>query len=100
MRQNLEQLAKLPDACVDLVYIDPSFNSNRNYGQRPEWHSLWGETKEKRAFADRHENIKAYIDYATDALQEIESFFKRSHKVIVVLTVKEILDEQIAKKLV
>jgi 16S rRNA G966 N2-methylase RsmD len=28
---NLEQLAKLPDQCVDLIYIDPPFNSNRNY---------------------------------------------------------------------
>ena len=28
---NLEQLRKLPDACIDLVYIDPPFNSNRNY---------------------------------------------------------------------
>ena len=25
---NLEQLAKLPDACVDLIYIDPPFNSS------------------------------------------------------------------------
>jgi hypothetical protein len=32
--------------------------------------------------------------------QEIESFFKRSHKVIVALTAQEILDEHIAKKLV
>jgi hypothetical protein len=56
--------------------------------------------KEKRAFEDRHENTKAYIDYSSDALQEIESFFKRSHKVIVVLTVQEILDEHIAEKLV
>jgi hypothetical protein len=39
------------------------------------------------------------FDYSSDALQEIESFFKRSHKVIVALTVKEILDEHIAKKL-
>jgi hypothetical protein len=31
---------------------------------------------------------------------KLESFFKRSHKVIVALTVQEILDEQIAKKLV
>jgi DNA modification methylase len=54
---NLEQLAKLHDACVDLIYIDPPFNSNRNY------EVFWGETKEKRAFADRHENTKAYIDY-------------------------------------
>ena len=51
---NLEQLAKLPDACVDLIYIDPPFNSNRNY------EVFWGETKEKRAFEDRHENTKAY----------------------------------------
>src|SRR5687767_15159917 len=28
---NLEQLAKLPDHCIDLIYIDPPFNSNRNY---------------------------------------------------------------------
>ena len=45
---NLEQLKKLPDACVDLIYIDPPFNSNRNY------EVFWGETKEKRAFEDRH----------------------------------------------
>jgi len=32
------------------------------------------------------------FDYSSDALQEIESFFKRSHKIIVALTVKEILE--------
>ena len=40
------------------------------------------------------------FDFSSDALSEIDSFFKRSHKVIVVLTVQQILDEQIAKKLV
>ncbi len=54
---NLEQLAKLPDACVDLIYIDPPFNSNRNY------EVFWGETKEKRAFEDRHASTHASIDY-------------------------------------
>ena len=54
---NLEQLKKLPAACVDLIYIDPPFNSNRNY------EVFWGETKEKRSFEDRHESTKAYIDY-------------------------------------
>ena len=39
------------------------------------------------------------FDFTSDALQEIESFFKRSHKVIVALTVQEILDGHIAKKL-
>ena len=47
---NLEQLQKLPAACVDLIYIDPPFNSNRNY------EVFWGETKEKRSFEDQHEN--------------------------------------------
>ncbi|HAF12219.1 MAG TPA: hypothetical protein DCK99_00700 [Blastocatellia bacterium] len=45
---NLDQLRKLPDGCVDLIYIDPPFNSNRNY------EVFWGETKEKRSFEDRH----------------------------------------------
>src|SRR5688572_9860289 len=44
----LEQLEKLPAQCVDLIYIDPPFNSNRNF------EVFWGETKEKRAFEDRH----------------------------------------------
>ncbi|MEW6249826.1 MAG: hypothetical protein AB1716_04205, partial [Planctomycetota bacterium] len=43
----LDQLRKLPDGCVDLIYIDPPFNSNRNY------EVFWGEAKEKRAFQDR-----------------------------------------------
>lgn len=54
---NLEQLAKLPDQCVDLMYIDPPFNSNRNY------EVFWGATEEKRAFEDRHASTQAYIDY-------------------------------------
>ena len=54
---NLEQLRKLPDACIDLIYIDPPFNSNRNY------EVFWGETKEKRAFDDRHASTQAYIEF-------------------------------------
>ena len=49
----LDQLQKLPDDCVDLIYIDPPFNSNRNY------EVFWGETKEKRAFEDRHASTQA-----------------------------------------
>ena len=50
---NLEQLAKLPDAsvcgrCIDLIYIDGPFNSNRSMEEFGE--VFWGETKEKRAF--------------------------------------------------
>src|SRR5438067_12832542 len=58
---NLDQLRKFPDACVDLIYIDPPFNSNRNY------EVFWGETKEKRAFADRHASTQAYIEFMRPA---------------------------------
>ena len=51
---NMEQLKKLPPTCVDLIYIDPPFNSNRNY------EVFWGETKGKRAFEDRHENTRTW----------------------------------------
>jgi len=69
---NLEQLKKLPDACVDLVYIDPPFNSNRNY------EVFWGESKEKRAFEDRHENTKAYIDYMRPRCVELSRVLKKT----------------------
>ena len=39
------------------------------------------------------------FDFTSDALAEIQSFFTKSHKVIIPLTVREILDEQIAMKL-
>ena len=39
------------------------------------------------------------FDYASDALSEIGRFFKQTGRVIVPLTVRDILDEQIAHKL-
>ena len=67
---NLDQLRKLPPACVDLVYIDPPFNSNRNY------EVFWGETKETRAFDDRHESTRAYIDYMRPRCVELARVLK------------------------
>jgi DNA modification methylase len=69
---NLEQLAKLPDGCVDLIYIDPPFNSNRNY------EVFWGETKEKRAFEDRHASTAAYIDYMRPRCVQLARVLKRT----------------------
>ncbi|MGH8091985.1 MAG: hypothetical protein ACREIF_00735 [Chthoniobacterales bacterium] len=43
---NLEQLRKLPDACIDLIYIDPPFNSNRSYEYACPARTFWGERKE------------------------------------------------------
>ncbi len=69
---NLEQLRKLPDACIDLIYIDPPFNSNRNY------EVFWGETKEKRAFEDRHASTQAYIDYMRPRCVELARVLKKT----------------------
>ncbi len=69
---NLDQLRKLPDACVDLIYIDPPFNSNRNY------EVFWGETKEKRAFEDRHASTAAYIDFMRPRCVELARVLKKT----------------------
>src|SRR5438876_3025321 len=69
---NLDQLRKLPQECVDLIYIDPPFNSNRNY------EVFWGETKEKRSFEDRHESTKAYIDYMRPRCVELHRVLKKT----------------------
>jgi len=69
---NLEQLRKLPDACVDLIYIDPPFNSNRNY------EVFWGETREKRAFEDRHASTQAYIDFMRPRCVQLARVLKKS----------------------
>jgi hypothetical protein len=47
---------------------------------------------------DREKGFFVSFDFTADALAEI-GFFRRSGKVIVPLTVREILDEQIAMKL-
>ena len=39
------------------------------------------------------------FDYTGDALAEIQAFFVRTGKSIIALTVREILDEEIAHKL-
>jgi site-specific DNA-methyltransferase (adenine-specific) len=69
---NLEQLKKLPEGCVDLIYIDPPFNSNRNY------EVFWGETKEKRAFEDRHESTQAYINFMRPRCVELARVLKKT----------------------
>ena len=69
---NLEQLKKLPGECVDLVYIDPPFNSNRNY------EVFWGETREKRSFEDRHASTAAYVDYMRPRCVELARVLKKT----------------------
>jgi DNA modification methylase len=69
---NLDQLGKQPEASVDLIYIDPPFNSNRNY------EVFWGETKEKRAFEDRHASTQAYIEFMRSRCVELARVLKKT----------------------
>jgi DNA modification methylase len=69
---NLEQLPKLPNACIDLIYIDPPFNSNRNY------EVFWGESKETRAFDDRHASTQAYIEFMRPRCVELARVLKKT----------------------
>ena len=75
---NLQKLRDLPDACVDLIYIGPPFNSNRNY------EVFWGDTQEKRAFDDTR-----------DAHLEIKRAAREHNLEIIPITVQEILDEEV-----
>ncbi len=69
---NLDQVRKLPESCVEMIYIDPPFNSNRSY------EVFWGETKEKRSFEDRHEWTKAYIEYMRPRCVELHRVLKKT----------------------
>lgn len=68
----LDQLPNIPNESVDLVYIDPPFNSNRNY------EVFWGEAKERRAFEDRHASTQAYIDYMRPRCTELARVLKKT----------------------
>jgi hypothetical protein len=51
------------------------------------------------ARSDRTKGFFVGFGYSSDALHEIDAFFRKSHRIIIPLTVREILDEQIARKL-
>ena len=63
---NLVQLAEFPDECVDLVYLDPPFFSNRHY------EVIWGDEAEVRSFEDRWEGgVQHYIRWMRERTMEI-----------------------------
>jgi DNA modification methylase len=69
---NLQKLRELPDECVDLIYIDPPFNSNRNY------EVFWGDAKEKRAFNDRFGDVEHYIHWMRPRVSELYRVLKKT----------------------
>jgi DNA modification methylase len=63
---NLQVMREIPDECVDLIYLDPPFFSNRNY------EVIWGDEAEMRSFEDRWEfGLPEYIDWMEGRLAEM-----------------------------
>ncbi|MDX6627623.1 MAG: hypothetical protein QOE56_2612 [Solirubrobacterales bacterium] len=70
---NLRRLAQFPDECVDLIYLDPPFFSNRKY------EVIWGEEAEIRSFVDRWKGgIKHYSDWMQSRVEEMHRILKQA----------------------
>jgi len=68
---NLEVLPNhVAENSIDLIYIDPPFNSNRVY------EVFWGEGVEKRAFRDRFGDAMAYLDWMRPRLHQLYRVLK------------------------
>lgn len=68
----LARLPKIPESSIDLIYMDPPFNSNRNY------EVFWGDTKEKRSFEDRFGAAEHYVNYMRPRLIQLARTLKLS----------------------
>ena len=66
-------LSKFPNECVDLVYLDPPFFSNRHY------EVIWKDGYELRAFEDRWKGgIEHYILWMRERLQHCYRVLKQT----------------------
>ncbi len=69
--ENLQRLAQFPDDCIDLIYLDPPFFSNRHY------EVIWGDEAEVRSFEDRWEGgINVYINWMRERVLELHRVLK------------------------
>jgi adenine specific DNA methylase Mod len=68
---NLHRLAEFPAECVDLIYLDPPFFSNRHY------EVIWGDEAEVRSFEDRWEGgIQVYVNWMEERVREMHRVLK------------------------
>ena len=68
---NLRALAQFPSDCIDLVYLDPPFFSNRFY------EVIWGDEAEVRSFEDRWEGgVQVYLDWMDARLRHLHRVLK------------------------
>jgi DNA modification methylase len=69
--ENMAIMSGLPDASIDLIYIDPPFFSNQNY------EIIWGDGAELRAFEDRWKGgIHVYVEWMSQRLREMHRLLK------------------------
>lgn len=63
---NLHRLSQFPAECIDLIYLDPPFFSNRNY------EVIWGDEAEVRSFEDRWEGgVQVYVSWMRERMIEL-----------------------------
>ena len=68
---NLDLLPQFPDDCVDLIYLDPPFFTNRHY------EVIWGDEAEVRSFRDRWEGgIQHYLGWMEQRLRQMHRVLK------------------------
>ena len=68
---NLERLAQFPSECVDLIYLDPPFFSEKFY------EVIWGDEAEVRSFEDRWAgDIHGYIGWMRQRTIELHRVLK------------------------
>lgn len=68
---NLERLAQFPSDCIDLIYLDPPFFSDRYY------EVIWGDEAEVRSFEDRWAgDIHGYIKWMRERVIELRRVLK------------------------
>ena len=68
---NLDRLPEIPDECIDLIYLDPPFFSNRQY------EVIWGDEAEIRSFEDRWKGgIEYYVEWMRDRVVHMQRILK------------------------
>jgi len=69
----LDILKQFPDNCIDLIYLDPPFFSNKQY------EIIWGNHAELRAFGDRWKGgINHYIGWMKERLEQCQRVLKKT----------------------
>lgn len=68
---NLARLREFPNECVDLIYLDPPFFSNRNY------EVIWGDEAEVSSFADRWTGgMNVYVEWMEQRMRQMHRILR------------------------